>query len=283
MRLAIAALGLLLGAAAHAQTTVPAVQQVELLAPQLVGFSGSTGNFESLVSGLTAGTPVTLASVGADGIMQIVTFAPGTTMSAAEAARTLETARQALIARGVAVPNAQQLAIALMGGTLTNGATSVALPGILTGTATGTGIQVRNEAFALSPANVDAVRALLPPAMASLGAADLNQALQLAIGMLAQQGIVSPTPEQLRIALVGGTLVGASGASITLQGLLQPGVQNTSASPFFGTSNSRIIGTSNTPPTINPVVKPAPVNAAGIARPPAPAPAPLRPGARPGG
>lgn len=296
MRFIVAALALSFGAAAHAQPSVPSAQQVQLLAPQLVPFSGSTANFESLVSGLTAGTPVTLTTLGADGTMQIVTFLPGLAMSAADAARTLETARQSLIARGIATPNAQQLAVALMGGTLTNGSgTSGALPGILTGTTSTTAVQLRNErvsvptsgldtAASLSAADVQALRASLPPATtASLSATEMNQALQLALGLLAQQGIVNPTPEQLRVALLGGSIATPSGANATLQGVLQPRVRSTSESARFGTSNSTLFGTSNTPPTLNPIVTPAPANPASVARPSGAAPTPIRPGARPGG
>jgi hypothetical protein len=108
-----------LGAAAFAQTpTSPAAQQVQLLAPQLLAFAGSGANFESLVNGLTQGTPVTLTAAGADGSVQTATFVPGTTVSVLDAARLLESARQSLITRGIAAPDAQQLAIALMGGTL---------------------------------------------------------------------------------------------------------------------------------------------------------------------
>ena len=75
---AIAALAL--SPAALAQTTntsgsatfSPSTQQVQFVAPQLIPFAGSTGNFESLVSGLTSGTAVTLATVGADGSLQVL-------------------------------------------------------------------------------------------------------------------------------------------------------------------------------------------------------------------
>ena len=289
MRPVLAALlALSLVAGARAQTlTLPDAQQVQLLAPQLVPFSGSTGNFESLVSGLTAGTPITLTTLGADGVMQIVTFLPGATMSAADAARALETARQSLISQGIATPNAQQLAQALLG----NSASTL--------------LQVRNEfipatsvagnsALNLSAANLQALRSALTQGTAAtltgttstgvtqtttftapggpMNDFQVTQALQLASTLLAQQGIFNPTPEQLRAALVGGNLVTSGGTSVPVQGVLQGRVRNTSESPFFGTSNSPLIGTSNTPPTTTPVLTPAPVNAAvGVARPIAPA------------
>src|SRR5438105_4260950 len=129
----VALAALFAAAAAFPQNTLsPASQQVQLLGPQLVAFTGSAGNFESLVTGLTGGTPVTLTTIGADGFIQIVTFVPGSVLSPLDTARNLETARQNLIARGVAVPTAQQLAISLMGGTLVSApGSSVAVQGVL--------------------------------------------------------------------------------------------------------------------------------------------------------
>lgn len=293
----LAALGALaLTTAAVAQTTPtlsPVSQQVQLLAPQLVGFSGSTGNFDSLVGGLTQGTPITLTTVTADGFVQVVTFLPASTMSAADAARSLETARQNLIARGVAAPTAQQLAIALMGGTLTTVTGSTPLTGVLTGTAGTAQLQIRNEvtplsSFAaggaglnLSAANLQALRTGLTqgsavtltstsatgalqnlsftPTLIPLNAFEVNQALSLASVLLAQQGILNPTPEQIRVALMGGTLIGLNGAIVPVQGVLQGRVRTTSESPLFATSRSALFGTSDTPPTVAPVITPPPI------------------------
>jgi hypothetical protein len=294
----IAALAaLLLSAVAYAQTTgtSPNTQQVQLLAPQLLAFSGSTGNFDSLVTGLTLGTPVTLATVSPDGFVQIVTFLPGTTLSAVDAARNLETARQSLITRGIAAPTAQQLAVALMGGTLTTPSGSTAVTGVLTGTTgTMTAIQVRNELAAfsavgsgittlnLSGTNLQALRTALAqgssvtltsvtPAGATqvatftptgipMNAFEVNQALQLASVLLAQQGILNPTPDQIRVALVGGNLTTVNGGVVAVQGVLQGRVRATSDSAAGNTSNSTLFGTSNTPANLAPVATPpAPV------------------------
>jgi len=111
---------------AHAQgvllpgQTVPIALQVQRLAPQLVAFAGTQGNFENLVNGLALGVPVTLTTVGADGVTQTVTFtSPGGAVSSpAEIARVLEAARQQLIASGVATPTAQQLGETIAGTTV---------------------------------------------------------------------------------------------------------------------------------------------------------------------
>ena len=97
---------------------VPPSLEVQRLAPQLVNFFGSSANFQNLVNGLASGTPITLTSVGADGLTRVVTFTPGSTLPPLQIAQTLESARQALISRGIATPSAEQTAVTLVGGNL---------------------------------------------------------------------------------------------------------------------------------------------------------------------
>jgi hypothetical protein len=271
-------------------TFSPSTQQVQFVAPQLIPFAGSTGNFESLVTGLTTGTPVTLATVGADGSLQIVTFTPANAVLPGDAARVLEAARQNLISRGVASPTGTQIAASLMGGTITTVSGTSALIGVLTGTSSSpTPVLVRTDTGALqngvananiSPAQLAAVRNALAtgtgitltsagtrqnvvffPTGVRLSDFEVNQTLQLASTLLAQQGVLNPTADQLRVALFGGTLAGTNGAAVPLQGVLQGQLRNTSAgatgltstspptntstSPLTNTSDSAIAGTSN--------------------------------------
>jgi hypothetical protein len=120
---------LALGAHAFAQAAVDGQTQpattplsvpldVQRLAPQLVAFAGGDANFQNLVNGLASGTTVTLTTVAPTGAPQIATFTPTGTMTAQQIAQTLENVRQSLIARGIAAPNAPQLATALAGGAL---------------------------------------------------------------------------------------------------------------------------------------------------------------------
>ena len=132
LRILVAALGALAIQAGQAQTgPVPIALEVQRLAPQLVSFAGSQANFESLVTGLALGLPVTLTTAGADGVTQTVSFVPpgGALSSPAEIARVLEAARQQLIASGIAAPSSQQLGTTLAG---------TALPVTLGTTASGT-------------------------------------------------------------------------------------------------------------------------------------------------
>jgi hypothetical protein len=98
-------------------TTTPAIS-VQRLAPQLVAFAGSQANFQNLVTGLAQGTPVQLVTVLPDGSAQVVNFTPAGTLTTEQIAQTLEAARQRLIGLGIATPTAEQLATALVGGTV---------------------------------------------------------------------------------------------------------------------------------------------------------------------
>ena len=126
---------LLAPALAPAQTTTgavaPASVQVVQLAPQLVAFAGGQVNFDSLVNGLALGQSVTMSSVLANGLTQVVSFTPAGTLTTTQIAQTLESARQNLISLGIAVPTSQQLAVVLTGGTLPTQTGAVAVNALL--------------------------------------------------------------------------------------------------------------------------------------------------------
>jgi hypothetical protein len=152
---------MLVSASAYAQTpiqvqTLPSTitlsnaVEVQRLAPQLVAFAGGQANFQNLVNGLAAGTPVTLSTPLADGTTQIVTFTPSGTMTTVQIAQTLENARQSLITRGVATPTGQQIATVLTGGQLPTPAGTVGVNGVVTTTtAATTSVQQQSPAAAL--------------------------------------------------------------------------------------------------------------------------------------
>jgi hypothetical protein len=257
-----------------AQTTT--FQQLQGTSPQFSTFAGSDANLQSLVNGLGAGQAVTLVTQNADGSLQIVTFTPPSGLGSG-VSRALEQARTNLIARGIAQPTGQQIAVALMGGTLATSAGAVPIPGVLTNTIPANAVQVRNEspsAFttgsvpfgaqnfqALSTglqqgtpirltSTVNGVQqtvAITPPS-GPMSATDANQLLQVANQTLLSLGIINPTPSQIQIALLGGTLP-VQGGSVALQGVLQNRTLTTatSTSTLFGTSNSPVVGTSATP------------------------------------
>lgn len=108
----------LAGAQVQVQAGATPAVEVQRLAPQLVGFFGGNVNFTNLVNGLALGVPVTLSTPISAGATQVVSFTPAATMTPLQIAQTLEAARQSLIGRGIAAPTAEQIGIALTGGTL---------------------------------------------------------------------------------------------------------------------------------------------------------------------
>lgn len=289
-------------------------QQISALAPQLQAFAGSQSNFDNLAAALVQGTPATLQTTTADGVTQIVTIAPQAPLTPADAARTLEASRQLLIARGISTPTAEQIGISLVGGALPTALGTFRTNGVLSGSVNPAALTVQRTANALSSFGGSAqnfqslttgltqgraitLNAVAPTGIgqaatftvpgAPLSQVEANQALQLASQLLSAQGIVNPTPQQIQVALLGGTLINAAGGSVPVQGVLQnraataagtiagsttaspaiaPGF--TSASPFIGnTSDTPIPRTSDSPipagatsvsPTITPPITAVP-------------------------
>jgi len=278
-RIALAVAFSLFSFAAAAQAPDPA-QQVQLLAPQLVPFSGSTANFQSLATGLVQGTPITLTGVTADGLLQTVTITPPGAMTATQAAQKLEAARQLLISRGIAQPTAQQIGVALAGGALPTALGTFQTPGTLTGTINTAALRVQQQPalatpLASSPANLQNLSAgLTQGGVISLSSAagpsvtftspggampplEANQTLQLASQLLVSQGITNPTPEQIRAALLGGTVTTPFGTNVLIRGVLEgrgsPASPTfTTSNPTFTTSNPTFTGTNPTFTASNP-------------------------------
>src|SRR5260221_14409853 len=111
--------GMLLAAANSFSQTAPigvapsvAVAQI---APQLLTFAGPQANLDSLVNALSPGAQATLPTTLSDGSTQVVNFTPPSGgLTTTQIAQTLEQARQQLIGRGIAAPNAQQIGVTLV-------------------------------------------------------------------------------------------------------------------------------------------------------------------------
>lgn len=184
-------------------------------------------NLQSLLVGLTQGTEVTLVTPLADGMAEVTSFSPPGRLSAADAAGALERARQQLGALGVAQPSGQQLAVALVGGTVDIPSGRTQLNGVLPPGAQRAAIRTQVVAASALP------QAHVPSAGgAALTHAEVAQALQLATQQLALHGIVNPTLEQIRIAMFGGALTPLNGGpTVLLPGVLpgataMPGAQS---------------------------------------------------------
>jgi len=184
-------------------------------------------NLQSLFAGLTQGTEVTLVTPLANGMAEVTSFSPPGRFSAADAAGALERARQQLAALGVAQPSGQQLAIALVGGTVDIPAGRTQLGGVLPPGTQRPSIRSQLVAAGALP------QGQLPGAGAALTHAEVAQALQLATQQLALHGIVNPTAEQIRIAMFGGTLTPPGGLAVLLPGVV-PGAAAVPGSAAVG-------------------------------------------------
>lgn len=242
-------------ALAAAQFT-PSAQHLLLFAPQLLSFAGSASNFESLASGFTLGQPITLTTTSADGSVEIATFRAAGALSPADTARLLEAARQRLIGQGVAHPSAAQIGVALMGGTLVTPSGTVSLPSMVASADPAHPLQVATRPFSGSRENYARLTQGLSQGRAvtlqSTGTAsvtftppggpmsdlEVSQTLKLASELLAKQGIYDPTPEQVRAALVGGSVTTAEGRIVLVRGVLEGRTQATSVSAPAQTSQT---------------------------------------------
>jgi hypothetical protein len=226
IRTLIAALALSSSLPGFSQSSADIVQQ---LAPQLVPFAGSTGNFQNLVNGLALGLPVFLTTLTPDGFTQTVTFTPVLALVPLDIARTLELARQALIARGIATPTAQQLGVTLAGGTLPTAGGAVPVAGL---------IPVAVPANATASA-AGSSAAAVPPASSGGLAIQINPTP----GLLPSAGAAVAGVPLPRFTSDSPFLRNTSNTPV----LAVPAPFNTSASPAFSTSASPSFNTSNSP------------------------------------
>lgn len=282
--------------AARAQLTPAqiAAQQVTALAPQLLLLAGSPANLEALAAGLVLGQPIVLTATTPDGITQTVTLSPSAPLTPQAAAQILEAARQALIVRGIASPTPEQVGAMLVGGTLATPLGNTLVSGVLSGSVNPGAMQVQRQVAGLAGTggNTANLRALTTgltagtpitltgtsttgaPISVTFGVPggrmtefEAAQALGFAGQLLASQGIVNPTPEQIRAALVGGTVATPTG-TVSLRGVLEGrgtaqtalSTFGTSFSPSVNTSASQVFGTS-----FSPTFTPRQLGAAGTA------------------
>jgi hypothetical protein len=117
-------------------------------------FAGSTANSSSLVSGLRNGSPITLTSTDAKGVVTETTFTPSTgKMGYGNVFISLGLAQQQLTGLGITQPTTQDIRAALIGGDVTVNGQTTTLKGVLTYRSEGMGWgQIANTlGFKLGP------------------------------------------------------------------------------------------------------------------------------------
>jgi hypothetical protein len=164
-------------------------------------------NLQNLLAGLTSGTQVTLVTPLTSGMLQVTSFNSGARMSAVDAMAAINRARSQLQALGEPQPSAEEIARMLAGGPIN-------LPG---GRIQAAGILPASGHQASISSQVVAAGTPLPTTSAAGGTAPVA-ARELALQQLASVGIINPSEDELRTAMVGGTIN-------TVNGLVQlPGV-----------------------------------------------------------
>jgi hypothetical protein len=110
---ALTAAFMTLSPVAHAQN-----DDFASLSSQYATWAGSKSNSDALVTGLRAGTSVTLVTNGNGGV-SLAGFTPAKAMTYGEIRSALASARKTLSDMGVARPTAEQIQTALIGGEIT--------------------------------------------------------------------------------------------------------------------------------------------------------------------
>jgi hypothetical protein len=170
-------------------------------------------NLQNLLAALETGAPVTLVTPLTTGMSQVTSFSAPTHMSDAEARAYVENAKVELARLGVQRPSAEEIARMLAGGPLVVPAGSVTVPGLLGLAGIPASIASRQVA-AGTPVNGAAGYGAAGYGQAAAGGSAPAQpvpAREQAIEQLAALGIINPSEDQIRTALVGGSITTVNG------------------------------------------------------------------------
>lgn len=156
-----------------------------------------TENLQKLQSSLTTGSETTLVTPLRSGMLQVTTFQPGTRLTSEQAAQMVKQARDSLRALGEPQPTAEEIARMLAGGPIELPSGRIQTAGMLR--AAGWPAAIESQVV-LATAPVPATSA------AAGGSAATNSAREQAIRALADLGIINPSEDEIRTALIGGTI-----------------------------------------------------------------------------
>ena len=170
-------------------------------------------NLQNLLAALETGAPVTLITPLTTGMSQVTSFSAQSHMSDAEARAYVENAKVELRRLGVMTATAEEVARMLAGGPLVAPAGSVTVPGLLN--------------LAGIPASIASQQVAAGTPVSGYGQSAAGgtapavpvPAREQAIRDLAALGIINPSEDQIRTALVGGSITTVNGV-YQLQGVL---------------------------------------------------------------
>ena len=162
-------------------------------------------NLQNLLAALETGAPVTLITPLTTGMSQVTSFSAQKRMASAEALAYVDRARGELMRLGVQQPTAEEIARMLAGGPLVVPAGNVTVPGLLNVAGIPASI-VSQQVAAGTPVN-----GTPGYGTSAAGGSAGVPAREQAIRELAALGIINPSEDQIRTALVGGTITTVNG------------------------------------------------------------------------
>jgi hypothetical protein len=160
-------------------------------------------NLQKLLSALVTGGETTLVTPLRSGMLQVTSFNPGGRVTATEAQLLINNARDQLQSLGEPQPTAEEIARMLAGGPIELPAGRIQAAGLLP--SAGRPATIRSQVVAAGTP--------LPGygATSAAGGTAPLAARELAIQQLAALGILNPSEQQIRTALVGGTITTLNG------------------------------------------------------------------------
>ncbi|HZS66409.1 MAG TPA: hypothetical protein VFA72_04805 [Burkholderiales bacterium] len=156
-------------------------------------------NLQKLLAALIDGTEATLVTPLITGEVQMTSFQSASRMSAIDAMAAINRARAELQALGEPQPTAEEIARMLAGGPIELPGGRLEAQGMLT--ASGRPAVIRSQIVAAGTPLPGGAQAA-----AAGGSAPPSAARQMAIQQLLAVGIVNPSEDQIRTALIGGTV-----------------------------------------------------------------------------
>ena len=167
-------------------------------------------NLQNLLAGLMNGTEVTLITPLNTGMVQVTNFRATARLASGDAAAFVERARQELARLGVAQPTSEEIARMLAGGPIEVPAGRFTLPGLLN--VSGVPATLVSQIVAAgTPIQGYGTQGYGSAAAGGSAPAPSVPARDAAIRQLAALGIINPSEDQIRTAMVGGTITTVNG------------------------------------------------------------------------
>jgi hypothetical protein len=168
-------------------------------------------NLQNLLASLTSGSEATLVTPLASGMLQVTSFRPGARLNAVDAVAAVDRARGQLQALGEPQPSAEEIARMLAGGPIEIPSGRIHAAGILP--ASGYPASIRSQIVAAGTPLPPGMASVIAPSAAAGGSASAApvQAREAALQQLASLGILNPSEDQVRTALLGGTITTING------------------------------------------------------------------------